>query len=59
MAGNFVKRCECGTLVKLPDLHAVRECSNCGIPTSVKAKDRDSGSNVDQEPGISIFPVVD
>lgn len=59
MAGNFVKRCECGTLVKLPSVHATKECGNCGTPVSIKPKDRDPGSDVDQEPGISIFPVVD
>lgn len=52
---NFVRRCACGTLVKLPKLDETAQCTNCGAGVRVQNKRSNSDQQEMEEP-VTITP---
>lgn len=59
MPGNFLRRCVCGTLVRLPSIKSVVVCDNCTMPVRIKSNSNDDESNSDPDQPVTISPLVD
>lgn len=57
MKGNFVKRCDCGTQVRLSSPKEGAACPDCGANVSLLKRNPESVPG--KEEHVTIAPVVD